>query len=496
MLNESPDSWRRELLVVLEEAQHVANDELSHQLGQLGASLRDFLYDLFNYPLVRPWPESLAIFAEHWTDRGLQLTPKTLQAIWELIAEELGGGSHVFDAEDLGAYAPEAAEASGIMLASARPSRGGQRRKTSKKPRRGRRKATSPALPHGKRFPGGKWVKGVEGNGLYRLDKPIRLSTGPVVKEIPYQDGLPIFDKWAVKGEDVVIAITGEHGFDQPQALKAWKDHTGKTQPKKRHVFHHDGLSTKIGEHRGKKIFTSRMQLVPEELNRLAHVGSAKMARDLGVDPGIAREVNDLAIEGKGPLGRIRKRLLKQVGERLKLLRKGIPIIGGALTLIFFTDDVEAHGVGGALVRATPLLGDLVGAYDLGNELAAKIREEANQQLQEAYADANDPARFAHAAARRQTAAAFNELAKAIRVTKYMQPNEIAEAVQEPLLGFYGEVFLIYSKMYRGGTVTDPRGAVPTTTEKAIEVRMRRAKEALNRELRNKLQQAPGVPLS
>jgi hypothetical protein len=65
---------------------------------------------------------------------------------------------------------------------------------------------------------------------------------------------------------------------------------------------------------------------------------------------------------------------------------KAIPIIGGAITLIFFKEDAEAHGVGGALIRATPLLGDLVGAYDLGSELAAEITESADENLKAAYA--------------------------------------------------------------------------------------------------------------
>ena len=85
-----PDFWEQDLKAALEEVQQVVNDELDRQYGQLGESLRDFFYELFNYPLERPWPESLAIFAEHWTDRGLKLTPRTLNAIWRLIAEELG----------------------------------------------------------------------------------------------------------------------------------------------------------------------------------------------------------------------------------------------------------------------------------------------------------------------------------------------------------------------------------------------------------------------
>jgi len=94
-----PDYWERDLEAALEEVQQVVNDELGRQYGQLGESLRDFLYELFNYPLERPWPDSLAIFAEHWTDRGLKMTPRTLDSIWQLIAEELGGSIAVELAE-------------------------------------------------------------------------------------------------------------------------------------------------------------------------------------------------------------------------------------------------------------------------------------------------------------------------------------------------------------------------------------------------------------
>ncbi|MEX2333488.1 MAG: HNH endonuclease, partial [Pseudohongiella sp.] len=350
----------------------------------------------------------------------------------------------------------------------------------------------SKAMPFGKRLPAGEWIQGTEGNGVFKLDNPIELSTGDIVKEIEYKKGLPIFDKWAVEGEDIVIAITGKQSFDRSEALNAWKEHTGKATPEANFVFHHDGLTTEIGKHKGQTIFTGRMQLVPRELNELPHIGAASVARQYTLDPKVAREVNALAMKGKGPLGTIRKRIASRLASQAKNFGKAIPIIGGAITLVFFAEDVEAHGVGGAIVRATPLLGDIVGAYDLGKELAANIREQARENLRAAYADANDPIRLAHTAARRQTAAAFNELAKNIRVTKYVQPDEMIDAIKEPLDEFYGEVHSIYKRIHRG-KITHPPGAAPAnpSEEGAIELRLQRAKEKLDRELRNKLQKPP-----
>ncbi|MEX0676163.1 MAG: HNH endonuclease, partial [Pirellulales bacterium] len=438
--------------------------------------------------------DSLAIFAEHWTDRGLRLTPRTLNSIGQLIAEELGRPEDAFDADDIDASS-NAAE--GAILLAAAPRRGGAqgKQKTTTEKSTGHRAEGKPskAMPFGKRLPAGEWIQGTEGNGVFKLDNPIELSTGDIVKEIEYKKGLPIFDKWAVEGEDIVIAITGKQSFDRSEALNAWKEHTGKATPEANFVFHHDGLTTEIGKHKGQTIFTGRMQLVPRELNELPHIGAASVARQYTLDPKVAREVNALAMKGKGPLGTIRKRIASRLASQAKNFGKAIPIIGGAITLVFFAEDVEAHGVGGAIVRATPLLGDIVGAYDLGKELAANIREQARENLRAAYADANDPIRLAHTAARRQTAAAFNELAKNIRVTKYVQPDEMIDAIKEPLRDFYGEVHWIYVQMHRGMKITHPPGAAPAnpSEEGAIELRLQRAKEKLDRELRNKLQKPP-----
>ncbi len=100
-----PDNWQSYLDAALEELQKHVNDELDRQYRQLVESLRDLLYELFNYPLERPWPDTLAIFAEYWTDRGLKLTPRTLDAIGQLIAEELDELEDVYEADSIDASA-------------------------------------------------------------------------------------------------------------------------------------------------------------------------------------------------------------------------------------------------------------------------------------------------------------------------------------------------------------------------------------------------------
>ena len=55
-----------------------------------------------------------------------------------------------------------------------------------------------------------------------------------------------------------------------------------------------------------------------------------------------------------------------------------IPLVSTGLAIIEFSDNVEAHGVGGAAARAVPVLGDLISAHDLGSELAKQIRDDAS----------------------------------------------------------------------------------------------------------------------
>jgi hypothetical protein len=486
--------WDVDLDAALRRIEDYVNVLLERQYDQLADSLRDFLYDLLNYPLKRPWRESLAIFADHWEERGLKLTPRTLNAIGDLIEAELGDRS-TSPADDTSADgAPQ------ILLAVYQRPR---RRTPAKKGAKGRSRGSAKSkpkdpYPHGKRLPAGKWVKGSEGNGVYKLENPIKLPTGKIVDAVEYREGLPVFDKWALKGEDVTIALTGKHTIDRQEALKAWSKATGRSRPQPRYVFHHDGLTTDLGTYQGRSVFVGRMQLIPEELNKLPHIGSARMARQFTLDPVVAREVNYLALKGKGPLVAARRRVAGMIAKRSRKVARMVPIIGGAVSLVFFAEDVEAHGLGGALVRATPLLGDLVSAYDLGRELAEHIEAQARSNLEKEYEKVNRAWRRAHAAAMQLTSAEFNKLAQTIHVSKrYIQPEEILNAIQEPLNQYYGEVHSAYVDIYRDQSEDAPDWSPPSPSDNgALQSRLQRAKERLERNLKDALVDRGTVPFS
>ena len=74
----------------LEKVQTSINRQLDRQYRQLVDSFHGFLDDLFNHPLERPWPLTLARFAAHWDVRGLRLTGASLASIERLIEDRLG----------------------------------------------------------------------------------------------------------------------------------------------------------------------------------------------------------------------------------------------------------------------------------------------------------------------------------------------------------------------------------------------------------------------
>ncbi|REK06732.1 MAG: hypothetical protein DWQ37_22035 [Planctomycetota bacterium] len=271
---------------------------------------------------------------------------------------------------------------------------------------------------------------------MRKLEKPITIGkTGEVVTHIEFRNGFPVLDKWALPNQDVTIAITGNPDFDRIEARKAWK-HTHGDVPQKV-VFHHDGNFTELGKHKNHRIMAGRMQMLPGEFHRvLKHKGSASLARFHYLNEKVAREVNELARKGKGPLVALQRRLAQRVTRSLRIGRV-VPIVGGLITLYFFAEDVEAHGLGGAVVRATPLLGDIVSAADLGRELAAEIRAAARRRIKDAEDRANLPVKAAQRDAAEATSAAFIEIARTLPVTKeYMRLEEIEQAVRDAIRGF------------------------------------------------------------
>lgn len=94
-----PNEWDERVDAALRKVQESVNGQLARQYQQLVDSLHDFLDDLFNYPLVEDWRRSLARFAEHWADRGLILTERTIAALEQLIEQRIGGSVAVMLAE-------------------------------------------------------------------------------------------------------------------------------------------------------------------------------------------------------------------------------------------------------------------------------------------------------------------------------------------------------------------------------------------------------------
>jgi hypothetical protein len=193
------------------------------------------------------------------------------------------------------------------------------------------------------------------------------------------------------------------------------------------------------------------MQLIPSKLNSFVyHEGSASVARkfyqglniDVSSVKSLARNESMTAAKGgkvvaaaanKIRPGKIIKGILPFVGRNVV---RAIPIIGTGLAIVEFSDNVEAHGIGGAVVRTVPVLGDLISAHDLGSDLAKQITDEASA-AQDAHTRAlNAPVDEAWDHATEQTIAAFRSLAPQIQVTnKYganglVDPDEVAEALK------------------------------------------------------------------
>ena len=78
----------------------------------------------------------------------------------------------------------------------------------------------------------------------------------------------------------------------------------------------------------------------------------------------------------KMPDGDVSERLLKHLGKTVKRV---VPVLGTGLALLSFAEDVEAHGVAGAMARATPVLGDIIALHDLTKEIGDQIVANANQ---------------------------------------------------------------------------------------------------------------------
>ena len=420
------------------------------------------------------WRMSVSVFAEHWAERGLRLSERTVGAIERMLSEDLEIRD-VFDG--VGALGQEET----IFLAAA------PRRRESRKAPRQHASASSPAIEPemAKRLPRGKWIAGTEGNGVVELEKRIQIDANRKVTRIEFQNGLPILDNWALPGEEIVIAITGDNDFDQTQAREAWFHSRGERLPEG-YVFHHDGGAFQIVDYEGEKVFVGRMQAVPAKLNvDLPHVGTAHVARKVPLKKELARKVNQMAMKGAEPLGKLRRNLAKAIARRTAKFARMIPILGGLITLYSFAEDAEAHGLGGAVIRATPLLGDVVAAYDVGSELAAMIVSAAEEKADAAIREANAGVKAAQAAACKAAIEAYSDIAKNLRITSpYIEStDDVVDVVKEGLAEFYGEMYPVFARKYQASD-----GHKPSDAE--IQTRVNNAKNKLRSHLQNNLQQS------
>ena len=301
----------------------------------------------------------------------------------------------------------------------------------------------------------GTWL-GKKGESTFRLKEPVSVN-GKLVRDIEFKKGLPALDKFALPGKTARIILTGDSDADIRHAEEAWKQlNPGKKLPE-RATFHHDLLN--VTEHietiDGKKIkvLVGEMPLVPTEIHQpLHHQGSASAAaryyEGIGNDTkdaikqlskkqaSVAGTAEDFVARAAKKIrpGKVAKGLLPFVG---RTVLKALPLINTGLALLEFSDNVQAHGVGGAIVRATPFLGSVITAHDVGTDLAKQITDDAKASVSAHDREINAPVDQAREEANRQTLDAFHELASKIQVTnlpesgtgQLVDPEEVKDAL-------------------------------------------------------------------
>jgi len=303
----------------------------------------------------------------------------------------------------------------------------------------------------------GTWL-GKKGESTFRLKTPVDVN-GKLIRDIEYHKGVPVLDKFALLGRAPTIIMTGDSETDIQHAKDAWKKlNPGKELPKNS-TFHHDLLHAtdhiQMVDGKKTKIVIGKMQLVPRTVNdAVSHQGTASVAKRFyeGLDPDtmaaikrLSKEQASLAGTGKDFVARaakkikpgtIAKRLAPLVG---RTVLRAIPLISTGLAVLEFADNVEAHGLGGAVARATPVLGDLISAHDLGTDLAKEIANDANAKADAHLKSLNASVNQAHDEANQQTLDAFRELAPQIKVTnspdygsgRLVDPQEVTDALTE-----------------------------------------------------------------
>jgi hypothetical protein len=301
----------------------------------------------------------------------------------------------------------------------------------------------------------GRWISGKKGEGIFRLNTPVDVN-GKMVRDIKFKNGAPILDGFTLPGKTATIVLTGDGATDIRNAEEAWKKlNPGKELPRNA-TFHHDLLHatehTVIIDGKKTKVLVGKMPLIPTAANQAVfHEGTAAvgkkyyhgLATDTDAVKALAKKEASLAGDAGSVVakaakkikpGQVAKGILPFVGRNVV---RAIPLVGTGLAIAEFADNVKAHGVGGAVARATPVLGDLMSAHDLGSALADDIKTRADQRLAQTQADINRPVDEAGQKANEQTIKAYNELAPQIRVTnnayegqRIVDPHEVVDALQ------------------------------------------------------------------
>jgi hypothetical protein len=100
-------NWNDAQDALLTKIEVSVNEQLRRQYDRMTDSLRDFLHDLFNYPLERPWRQTLAGFSSHWQERGLKLSDRTISSLERLIADRLESTIALAQAGDSASTPPD-----------------------------------------------------------------------------------------------------------------------------------------------------------------------------------------------------------------------------------------------------------------------------------------------------------------------------------------------------------------------------------------------------
>lgn len=279
-----------------------------------------------------------------------------------------------------------------------------------------------------------------DGN-VWKPSQPIKIPNGPTVKQIPFKNGMPDFTQWSKFNSEIVF--TGDSVADKAAAIAKWNEANPLKPLPADYVWHHDPHSLqkfKLAD--GTIVVKGNLQLVPEPLNRIGHVGGNAVARGIRDAQGIAADeytkLAKAANEGTEALTRVKGGLAKALSTVGKIGKAGLPVVGGILFVFNFEQDVKAHGMAGAVARATPLLGDVMTAYDLGSALADEIvstalaAEAAEDQVRNGATD------FARLAARAAMSNAMNRMLTTVRVPNpsILDQNAIRDAFQ----AFYDSV--------------------------------------------------------